>query len=91
MRQGPDAIERDARETVQMWLSFASTIIWFAVTFTLAVMLDLPNSESPARVIPLGFAMLLVAATPWIAYRPLVRAAVRRRVTRLATRSGPSR
>jgi hypothetical protein len=80
-------MEREARERVAFYLALTTTVIWFLLTFSLAVMLDVANSERPQRVIPLGFFTLAIAALPWLLYRPLVRAWERRLRSRQAQRN----
>ena len=82
----PEAHEREARERVAFYLALTTMVLWFLLTFSLAVVLDVANSERPQRVIPLGFATLAVAALPWLGYRPLVRAWSRRLQRRRARR-----
>ncbi|GEM_PF-5083334 len=82
MQRRPDTVEQRARERVQLWLMIVSTVLWFVLTYTVATVLDIAHSDRPARVIPLGFAMLVLAALPWLAYRRLVAAEVRRRLRR---------
>ncbi len=82
MQRRPDTVEQRARERVQLWLMIVSTVLWFVLTYTVATVLDIAHSDRPARVIPLGFAMLALAALPWLAYRRLVAAEVRRRLRR---------
>ena len=74
----PDPLEHEARERVRFVLSALTMVLWFLLTFGVAAALQAQRWEHPARVIPLGFALLPVAALPWLAYRRLVRAAVRR-------------
>jgi hypothetical protein len=83
----PGSIEREARERVAFYLALATTVIWFLLTFSLAVMLDVANSERPQHVIPLGFVTLAISALPWLLYRPLVRAWERRLRSRQAQRN----
>lgn len=66
-----------AREKAQAMLMAASVIIWAAVTFGLAVPIYLATGFRPVTLI-VGFAALGVAALPWLAYRRLVEAALRR-------------
>jgi len=82
VQRRPDTVEQRARERVQLWLMIVSTVLWFVLTYTVATVLDIAHSDRPARVIPLGFAMLVLAALPWLAYRRLVAAEVRRRLRR---------
>ncbi len=82
MQRRPDTVEQRARERVQLWLMIVSTVLWFVLTYTVATVLDIAHSDRPARVIPLGFAMLVLAALPWLADRRVVAAEVRRRLRR---------
>jgi hypothetical protein len=82
-----DPLEREARERVQFFLAMISTVVWFVVTFSAAVLLDIPHTDRPYLVLPLGFAMLPLAALPWLGMRAWVRAETRRLANRPARRS----
>jgi uncharacterized membrane-anchored protein len=72
-----DHSEREAKESVQARLALFSMIIWLSVTLAIVLPLRLNYGLRPAYVIMIGFAALLVAALPWLAYRRLVRRRLR--------------
>ena len=76
------AVERDARARVEMWLGFASFIIWFVVALGLVLIFELTRSGRPSRIILAGSVAFLVAALPWFAYGRLVRGEKARLVAR---------
>ena len=61
-----------ARDRAQMILGAVSLVIWFAVAFTLGVRWYVDESTAPPILMAGGIA-LIVAALPWLGYRPLVR------------------
>jgi hypothetical protein len=75
-----DQALRDARDTVQGRLGLVSLLLWFAFTFGVAylLLLAVPNLRAPV-VLLLGGLGLIVAALPWLAYRRLVEAELRRK------------
>jgi branched-subunit amino acid ABC-type transport system permease component len=62
----------DARDRAQMMLGAVSLVIWFAVAFTLGVRWYVDQYTAPPILLA-GTVALVVAALPWLAYRPLVR------------------
>jgi hypothetical protein len=69
-------VESEARERAQMILGAISLVIWFAVAFALAVRWFV-NEYSARPILMAGGIAFLVAALPWLAYRPLVRRLLR--------------
>jgi hypothetical protein len=62
----------EAREFAQLVLGAASLVIWFAVSFGLAIVWQV-NDDTPARlVLTAGGIGLAAAALPWLGYRRLV-------------------
>jgi hypothetical protein len=55
-----------------MILGAVSLVIWFAVAFTLGVRWYVDENTAPPILMAGGIA-LIVAALPWLGYRPLVR------------------
>jgi hypothetical protein len=64
-------IESEARERAQTVLGAVSLVIWFAVAFTLGVRWYVDQYTAPPILLA-GAIALIVAALPWLAYRPLV-------------------
>ena len=63
---------REARDRAQFILGAVSLVIWFAVAFALAV-LWFVDEYTPRPIFMAGGVAFVVAALPWVAYRPLVR------------------
>ena len=64
----------EAREFAQMVLGAVSLVIWFGVAFGLAIAWQV-TEDQPRQIMLAGGIALVVAALPWLAYRPLVRRA----------------
>jgi hypothetical protein len=64
-----------------MILGAVSLVIWFLVAFALGVRWYVDEDTAPPILMAGGIA-LMVAALPWLAYRPLVRRFTKRRGTR---------
>ncbi len=62
----------EARDRAQFILGAVSLIIWFVVAFALGVRWFIDESTAQPILVAGGIA-LMVAAIPWLAYRPLVR------------------
>jgi hypothetical protein len=62
----------EARDRAQFILGAISLVIWFAVAFALGVRWYVDENTAPPILMAGGIA-LLIAALPWLAYRPLVR------------------
>jgi hypothetical protein len=86
-----DQSEREAKESVQARLALFSTIIWLVLTLAIVVPLRLNYGLRPAYVIMIGFAALLVAALPWLAYQRLVRRRLRNMGQRKSVRQASAR
>ncbi len=85
-------IESEARDRAQMILGAISLIIWFVVAFALGVKWFI-DENTPQPILMAGGIALVVAAVPWLAYRPLVGRFMRRRgipPPRPAPRSRPT-
>ncbi len=65
-------IESEARDRAQMILGAISLVIWFVVAFALGVRWFIDENTAQPILMAGGIA-LMVAAIPWLAYRPLVR------------------
>jgi hypothetical protein len=61
----------EARERAQLILGAVSLVVWFAVSFSLAVTWLLQGAPD-SRIILAGMIALAVAAVPWLGYRRLV-------------------
>jgi hypothetical protein len=55
-----------------MILGAVSLVVWFAVAFALGVAWYV-DDNTPQPIFMAGGIALLIAAIPWLAYRPLVR------------------
>jgi hypothetical protein len=71
-------IDLEARERAQMILGAISLVIWFIVAFTLGTRWFVDEDTAPP-ILAAGGIALLIAALPWLAYRPLVRRFKKRR------------
>ena len=71
----------EARDKAQFVLGAISLIVWFIVAFALAVRWFV-DEYTPQPIFMAGGVAFLVAALPWVAYRPLVRRLMTRRGTR---------
>jgi hypothetical protein len=65
-------ITAEARDRAQFILGAVSLVIWFGLAFTLGVRWYVDENTAPPILMAGGIA-LLVAALPWLAYRPLAR------------------
>ena len=61
----------EAREFAQMLLGAVSLVIWFAVSFGLAIVWQV-NDDTPRQIMLAGGIGLLAAAVPWLGYPRLV-------------------
>lgn len=68
-----------------MILGAISLVIWFVVAFTLGVKWFI-DEDTPQPILIAGGIALMVAAVPWLAYKPLVRRFREKRATRNAER-----
>lgn len=73
---------REARGRVQARLGLVSAAIWFTLVFGAAPLLGFSHATRAPLVLLLGFSGLLVAALPWLTYRRLVDAELRRSAPR---------
>jgi membrane protein YdbS with pleckstrin-like domain len=62
----------EARDRAQMILGAVSLIVWFVVAFGLAIAWYV-DDNTPQPIFMAGGIALMIAAVPWLAYRPLVR------------------
>ena len=62
----------DARDRAQFILGAISLVIWLVVAFTLAVTWYIDEYTAPP-ILKAGGIALIIAALPWLAYKPLVR------------------
>jgi hypothetical protein len=69
-----------------MILGAVSLVIWLIVAFGLGVVWFI-DEDTPQPILMAGGFALIVAALPWLAYRPLVDKLRKRRDTRLARRA----
>jgi hypothetical protein len=69
-----------------MILGAVSLVIWLIVAFALGVLWYV-DEDTPQPILMAGGCALIVAALPWLAYRPLVDWLRKRRDTRLARRA----
>jgi hypothetical protein len=65
-----------------MILGAISLVIWLLVAFTLGVKWFI-DEDTPQPILMAGGIALMVAAIPWLAYKPLVAWLMRRRTTRI--------
>jgi hypothetical protein len=68
----------ESRDQAQFILGAISLIIWLIVAFALAVKWFI-DEYTPEPMLVAGGIALMVAAIPWLAYRPLTRRLMRRR------------
>jgi uncharacterized membrane protein len=68
----------EARDHAQFILGGISLVIWFVVAFTLAVIWFVDEYTAQPLFMAGGIAFL-VAALPWLAYKPLTRRLLRAR------------
>jgi hypothetical protein len=61
----------EAREFAQMVLGAVSLVIWFGVSFGLAIAWQV-NDDTPRQILMAGGIGLLTAALPWLGYSRLV-------------------
>jgi protein-S-isoprenylcysteine O-methyltransferase Ste14 len=64
--------ESEARDRAQFILGAVSLVLWFAVAFGLAIAWFV-DDNTPQPIFMAGGIALIVAAIPWLLYRPLVR------------------
>jgi hypothetical protein len=64
--------EAEARDRAQWILGAISLVIWFAFAFGLAL-LWFTDDNHPQPIFLAGGIALVIAALPWLAYRPLTR------------------
>ncbi|HLZ26068.1 MAG TPA: hypothetical protein VKV73_01955 [Chloroflexota bacterium] len=64
--------DAEARDRAQLILGAVSLVLWFAVAFGLAIAWYV-DDNTPQPIFMAGGIALIVAALPWLAYRPLVR------------------
>jgi membrane protein YdbS with pleckstrin-like domain len=62
----------EARDRAQLVLGAISLVVWLVVAFALGVVWYV-DEDTPQPILMAGGIALLVAALPWLAYRPLVR------------------
>jgi hypothetical protein len=65
-------IDSEARDRAQFILGAISLVIWFVVAFALGVKWFIDENTAQPILMAGGIA-LMVAAIPWLAYKPLVR------------------
>ena len=70
----------EARERAQLILGAVSLVIWFVVAFTLGVRWFI-DEYTAQPILMAGAIALVIAAIPWLAYRPLVGRLTKRRGT----------
>lgn len=70
--------EAEARDRAQFVLGAISLLIWFVVAFALSI-LWFVDEYTPQPLFMAGGVALVVAALPWLGYRPLARRFARRR------------
>jgi membrane protein YdbS with pleckstrin-like domain len=71
----------EARDRAQMILGAISLVIWLIVAFALGVVWYI-DEDTPQPILMAGGIALLIAALPWLAYRPLLRRLRRKRSER---------
>jgi hypothetical protein len=64
--------DAEAPVRAQFILGAISLVIWFAVAFTLGVHWYI-DEDTAQPILMAGGIALMIAAIPWLAYRPLVR------------------
>jgi membrane protein YdbS with pleckstrin-like domain len=74
----------EARDRAQMILGAISLVIWLIVAFALGVVWYI-DEDTPLPILMAGGIALMIAALPWLAYRPLLRRLLRKKAER-ATR-----
>ena len=62
----------DARDRAQFLLGAISLVIWFIVAFALGVRWYI-DEDTAQPILMAGGIALMIAAVPWLWYRPLVR------------------
>lgn len=72
---------QEARDRAQFLLGAISLVIWFILAFALAIRWFI-DEYTPQPIFMAGGVAFIVAALPWVAYRPLVRHFMTRRDTR---------
>jgi membrane protein YdbS with pleckstrin-like domain len=68
----------EARDRAQMILGAISLVIWLIVAFALGVVWYI-DEDTPQPILMAGGIALMVAALPWLAYRPLLRRLLRKK------------
>jgi membrane protein YdbS with pleckstrin-like domain len=71
----------EARDRAQMILGAISLVIWLIVAFALGVVWYI-DEDTPQPILMAGGIALLIAALPWLAYRPLLRRLLRKKAER---------
>jgi hypothetical protein len=71
-------IEAEARDRAQFLLGGISLVIWLLAAFTLSVAWFV-DEYTGRPILMAGGVAFLIAAIPWLAYRPLVRRFARNR------------
>ena len=66
------SVEAEARDRAQFLLGAVSLVVWFLVAFGLCV-LWFVDEYSARPILMAGGIAFMVAALPWLAYKPLVR------------------
>jgi hypothetical protein len=69
---GSRRLDAEARDRAQWILGGISLLIWFVVAFALSIAWFVDEYTAPP-ILRAGGIALLIAAIPWLAYRPLVR------------------
>jgi membrane protein YdbS with pleckstrin-like domain len=64
--------DAEARDRAQLILGAVSLVLWFVVAFGLAITWYVDDS-TPQPIFMAGGIALIVAAAPWLMYKPLVR------------------
>ena len=64
--------DAEARDRAQMILGAVSLVLWFGVAFGLSIAWYV-DDNTPQPIFMAGGIALLVAALPWLAYKPLLR------------------
>jgi membrane protein YdbS with pleckstrin-like domain len=71
-----------ARDRAQMILGAISLVIWLIVAFALGVVWYI-DEDTPQPILLAGGIALMIAALPWLAYRPLLRRLLRKKPERV--------
>jgi membrane protein YdbS with pleckstrin-like domain len=68
----PPRTDGEVRDRAQMILGAVSLVLWFLVAFGLAIAWWV-DDNTPQPIFMAGGIALIVAAIPWVAYKPLLR------------------